>query len=246
MKKKSFQALLAVISIMIATASVGAEETPSLATQLREITSKFDAKAPSDLKLAYKKDIAAVTKSGIAAKAIAVGAKAPEFNLKNATGVEVPLSSLLKNGPVVLTWYRGGWCPYCNATLRAYQEALDEITAAGGHLVALTPELPDKSLSTREKNELKFEILSDSGQKVAREYGLVFSMSAEVVKSYRQIFDMRDYNGPDAAYDELPLAATYVIDSSGVVRWAFLDADFRKRAEPSKIVAALKKLGKGK
>ncbi|MFT5855266.1 MAG: peroxiredoxin, partial [Verrucomicrobiales bacterium] len=240
MKTFLIQALLAVISISIAAATVGAEDEPSLAAKLREITSKFEARAPGELKVAYEKDIAAVKKSGITDKAIAVGMKVPDFELKNATGVAVSLSSLLKNGAVVLTWYRGGWCPYCNATLRAYQEALDEITAAGGQLVALTPELPDKSLSTREKNDLKFEILSDSGQKVARKYGVVFSMSAEVAKSYRQIFDMREYNGQDAAYDELPLAATYVIDSSGVVRWAFVDADYRNRADPSTIVAALK------
>ena len=235
--------LVAAAVAMTVACTDQAEKKPPLAIQLRNITAKFDAEASDDLKATYEKYLAAVVKTDIVAKAIAVDSEAPEFTLRNATGVEISLSSLLEDGPVVLTWYRGGWCPYCNATLRAYQEALDEITAAGGQLVALTPEIPDKSLSTREKNELKFEILSDPGQKVARGYGLVFSHTPEVTKIYQELFDMRDFNGPDAAYDELPLAATYVIDSSGVVRWAFVDADYRKRAEPADIVAALKGLG---
>ena len=219
-----------------------AEETGSLAAQLKKLSDQFDASAPASRRAAFADDIAAVTRSGVVAKAISVGAKAPDFTLKNAVGEKVSLSSMLKTGPVVLTWYRGGWCPYCNATLRAYQEALGKITAAGGQLVALTPEVPDKSLSTREKNELKFEILSDLGQEVARSYGLVVSLTPEVVAIYKGLFDMKEYNGPATADDELPLAATYVIDSTGDVRWAFVNADYRKRAEPEDIITALSEL----
>lgn len=222
----------------------GGEEPTTLAAQLEKLSEKFDAEFPEEVKVLISRGVAATAESGITEKAIQVGGEAPDLSLSNAVDTEVSLSALLENGPVVLTFYRGGWCPYCNATLRAYQDALEDIKKAGGQLVALTPELPDKSLSTKEKNELEYEILSDVGQSVARSYGVVASMSPELAKLYKEVVELNSYNGADAAADELPLAATYVIDSSGTVRWAFLDADYRKRAEPAAIVAALEALDK--
>jgi peroxiredoxin len=216
------------------------DPAPSLADQLQAMQEKFSQMAPPEKQQAYADGIQSVADSGLLDKAIKTGDKAPPFTLKNATGDEVSLASLLEKGPVVLLWYRGGWCPYCNIQLNAFQQALPDITAAGAQLVALTPELPDKSLTTKEKNDLDFEILTDPGQKIAREYGLVFKLTPEVAELYKEHFDLKEYNGPDAAYDELPLAATYIIAQDGTVSWAFLDADYRKRAEPADIITALK------
>lgn len=191
----------------------------------------------------FAKGIDAVEESGIVARAIRVGDKAPDFTLKGPEGDEVTLSKLLEDGPVVLTWYRGGWCPYCNIALAAMQEKLPDLKKAGAQLVALTPELPDKSLDTKQKNELEFYVLTDLNHEVARRYGLVFKLTPEVRKLYKGFFDLNEFNGEKAGDEELPLAATYVIGTDGVVRWAFLDADYRKRAEPADVLAAVRKLG---
>ena len=128
------------------------------------------------------------------------------------------------------------------ATLRCIvlQEELSNFKAQGANLLALTPELPDKSISTSEKHDLQFEVLSDVGNTVARDYGIVFKLTEGVAEKYQKSFDLHGYNGD--ASDELPLAATYVIDTDGVIRYAFLDADYRNRAEPADIIEALKKL----
>lgn len=151
------------------------------------------------------------------------------------------LNDYLTQGPVVLTWYRGGWCPYCNITLRALQQSVLEFKAEGTSLLALTLELPDKSLSTQERNELEFEVLTDRNNEVARQYGLVFKLTPEVSELYKKNFSLEEYNGNDS--DELPLAATYVIDQQGLIRYAFLDAEYRHRAEPQQIIKVLRSLG---
>lgn len=211
-----------------------------LAIELEAKKAGFAERAPDDLKALYDDGLRAVVEAGVVENAKSMGDTAPNFTLTNQTGDEVSLEGLLEQGPVVLLWYRGGWCPYCNLTLAAYQERLEDIRAAGATLVALTPELPDRSISTAEKNELGFQVLSDVGNDVAREYGVVFQLTEGVQASYEQGFGMSEFNGDDSG--ELPLAATYVIDQSGTIRWAFLDADYRNRAEPQDVVTVLEGL----
>ncbi|MDF1658211.1 MAG: peroxiredoxin-like family protein [Verrucomicrobiales bacterium] len=203
---------------------------------------EFRAKAAPEKLAAYAAGIEAVVKAQTVEKAVQQGAKAPDFTLPNAKGSEVTLSEKLAEGPVVLTWYRGGWCPYCNIQLAAYQKVLPQIEELGAQLIAISPEVPDKSLSTTEKNSLRFEVLSDVNSKVAKDYGLVFELTPEVEKLYADFFDIVEYNGEEAARNELPLAATYVIAEDGTVAWAFLDADYTKRAEPRDIIDALDRL----
>jgi peroxiredoxin len=211
----------------------------TLKSKLGQRKKAFSGKADSTKKRVYAEGIESVRTSGILDSAIQVGDRAPEFTLYNAVGEKRSLSDYLKTGPVVLTWYRGGWCPYCNLTLRYLQKELPKFKAEGANLIALTPELPDKSLNTKEKNELAFEVLSDTGNHVANEYGIVFKLTPEVAKYYNDGFGLSDYNGNTS--NELPLAATYVIDTNGKVIYSFLDADYRNRAEPSEITAVLKK-----
>ncbi len=214
----------------------------TLQEQLDARAAKAAEEGDPAVRAEFAKGIEAVAESGIVAKAVKVGDKAPDFTLRNAAGKKVALSGLLEDGPVVLTWYRGGWCPYCNIALAALQEKLPELQEAGAQLVALTPERPGKSLDTKQKNELAFPVLTDLNHDVARKYGLVFKLTPKVRELYRSFFDLKEFNGEAAGDEELPLAATYVIDRDGVVRWAFLDADYRKRAEPSEIVDAVRRL----
>ena len=151
-----------------------------------------------------------------------VGDKAPNFRLKNQDGVEISLEEQLKKGAVVLTWYRGGWCPYCNLALQELSSKLPEIESLGATLMALSPELPDKAMATSEKNQLNFNILSDLNNDVARRYDLVFKLS------------------PQAA--ELPIPATYIIGRDGIIQYAYVNADYKKRANPDEVISKLTKM----
>jgi peroxiredoxin len=164
----------------------------------------------------------------------ALGDQAPGFELPNARGEQVSLASLQRRGPVVVAFYRGGWCPYCNLQLRAYQAVLPEIERLGGRLVAISPQLPDHSLATAERNELGFEVLSDVGNVVAQSYGLVFQV---VEGSMRELQRLDDFNGDDDR--RLPVPGTFVIDARGRVEYAFVDPEYRHRAEPCEVVAAV-------
>ena len=209
-----------------------------LKDQLDETKAAFELKADDHKKRVFNEGVDTVANSGIYDKAKKVGDIAPNFMLNNALGESVALKDYLKKGKVVLTWYRGGWCPYCNLTLHELQKELANFKAEGANLIALTPELPDKSLSTSEKQNLQFEVLSDVDNKVAKEYGIVFKLLDKVADIYDKSFDLTAYNGNDTY--ELPLAAIYVIDEDGKIIYAFLDAEYRNRAEPSEMTSVLK------
>lgn len=179
--------------------------------------------------------------SGIENRALGVGDAAPAFSLPNAHGEEVRLSDLLGRGPVVVSLYRGGWCPYCNLELRALKEKLPEIEALGASLVAIAPEKPDKVAETGARHALEFEVLSDQGNRVSRQFGLVFSLPESIRAIYAGFgTDLPAYNGDDRF--ELPLPATYVIRPDGEIAYAFVDADYTRRMEPAEIVEVLKSL----
>jgi peroxiredoxin len=162
--------------------------------------------------------------------------------LPDASGKTVKLSALLQHGPVVVTWYRGAWCPYCNIALKGFQRVLPEIKAEGASLVAISPQTPDNSSATIEKDALGFDVLSDKGNKAAHAFGVAYKVPSVVVDQMKGRLDLTKFNGDSS--NELPLGATYVIDKQGVIRYAFVDGDYRKRAEPSAVVGALKSLKK--
>ena len=178
---------------------------------------------------------------GLIEKAKKVGDAAPDFELPDHEGNVVKLADLLADGPVVLSFYRGGWCPFCQVELAALREALGEINAAGARLVAVTPALPERTMVTAMKHELEFPILSDAGNGVARRFGLVFALDPNLRPLYRQIgVDLADFNGSDTW--EIPVPATYVINKDGTIRFAYVNTDYKQRAEPTDIIAAIKEL----
>ena len=214
----------------------------SVQKQLDQYAQDFAEKVPEEIRDAMEAAGQSVAAFVSNLTVVDVNADAPNFSLPDATGKTVELGQLLKDGPVVLSFYRGGWCPYCNIELRALQAALPEFRAHQATLVAVSPQTPDQSLSTAEKNELEFSVLSDQGNNVAREYGLVFELPEELRPIYANFgIDVPAHNGDDTF--ELPVPATFVIDQDGKVRYAFVNADYRQRVEPSEIVAALAQLG---
>lgn len=215
-------------------------EAQTLSEQLKAREAAGSTKVNPEVKEAFGKGIEAIREAKVVEGAKQVGDQAPDFTLKNATGESVTLSEELKKGPVVLTWYRGGWCPYCNIAMAAMQKALPEIKGTGASLIALTPELPDKTLTTKEKNGLEFQVLTDLNHQAAEDYGLLFKLTPEVEALYGKFFVLEEYNGADAGTDTLPLAATYIIGQDGTILWAFLHHDYHMRAEPKDIVDFLK------
>lgn len=208
--------------------------------ELRAKKAAFDAQTDATTSRIYNEGVAELAAANLTGRAHQVGDKIPDFELNNALNQPVKLTDLLANGPVVLTWYRGGWCPYCNIQLRHLQQSLPELQAAGATLVALTPELPDSSLTTTEKNHLEFPVLTDYNNDLARRLGLVFTLNDDLAQLYSRFTSLEDYNG--VATNELPLAATYVVGTDSVIRYAYLNPDYRERAEPADILAAVKAL----
>ncbi len=214
---------------------------PSLQEKLDAKKAAFTENAPADKIEAFNRGVELVAQSGVMESAAQVGEQAPNFNLINVHGQTVSLDELRAAGPVVLIWYRGGWCPYCNIQLQAMQDALPAIKAAGGQVVAISPELPDNSLTTAQKDSLEFVVLSDPGNEAARKFGIVYTLPEEVKNLFLEGgLNLAEWNGEDAW--ELPLSATYIIDADGTIRYAYLDPDYKKRAEPQELVEELQKL----
>jgi peroxiredoxin len=179
--------------------------------------------------------------SGIAEKSIKQGDIFPDFDLPNADNKLLSLKTFLNNGPLVVSFYRGAWCPYCNLEINALQKRLPDIISAGGQLVAISPQMPDKSAEQVNNSHLSFEVLSDFNNILAKKCGLVFSLP----ESLRPIYsaweiDIPDHNANESF--ELPIPATYIIDTKGEIRYVFADMDYTKRLEPDIIIKQLKKL----
>ncbi|HEY5683953.1 MAG TPA: peroxiredoxin-like family protein [Acidimicrobiia bacterium] len=187
-------------------------------------------------KAAYQAQADALAASDILEKALRTGDRAPMFELPDAFGTIVRLAELLERGPVVLSFYRGSWCPFCNLELRALQRELESASAAGVTLVAVSPNTPDMSRELLEEGGLTFPVLSDHECGVASQFNLVYEMVPEQVEYYRNHDrDLGEMNGTDTWC--LPVPATYVIDRDGTIRYDFIDLNHRVRAEPSEVVA---------
>lgn len=214
------------------------KKTRPLESELNNRKENFVKSAPAKKQKIYAEGLDAIKESNIVSNALQVGDIAINFTLPNASGKEVKLYDELKKGPVILMWYRGGWCPYCNMTLHHMQMALPDFKKHKANLLAISPEVPDSSITTKEKHALEFEVLSDVDNVVANQYKVVFKLTDDVARIYEDGFGLSNYNGNNKG--ELPLAVTYIIGQDKVIKYAFLDADYRKRAEPQDLVDFLK------
>jgi peroxiredoxin len=235
MKTFSILALL-----LLVANTLHADETPTLAQQLEAKAAASANNAPPAMKQAFAQGIAEVESLGLAKSAKQIGDLAIDGELTAWDGTKVKLSDEWEKQPVVLTWYRGGWCPYCNLQLQAMQKSLAELRGAGAKLIAISPELPENVKATAQTNRLTFLMLHDANNTLAKQYGIVFELPEVIKPMYRDRLQLGKVNGSNEL--ALPLAATYVIDTKGRIRWAFLDSDYKKRAEPAEVVAAIKSL----
>jgi peroxiredoxin len=211
----------------------------NLEAQLKNVTESFRQKAPPE---AFAKMEAATVKlaeSKLGEQALQAGQRMPDFALPDAAGKLVNSADLRAGGPLLISFYRGHWCPYCNLELQALQAELASIKTYRATLVAISPQTPDQSLTTQEKNELQFPVLSDIGNGVARQFGLVFTLDAGLRPIYQSFgIDITAHNGDDSF--ELPVAATYLVAQDGTVLKTFINIDYRERLAPEKAISWLK------
>jgi peroxiredoxin len=213
----------------------------TLSEQLEDFLAGWMQRVPAERRAVMERHIAHLSDVGLGRLAKQVGEQAPQITLPGVDGKPFDVSTLLAKGPVVVTFYRGGWCPYCNLELRAYQNLLPKLRAAGASLVAISPEKPDDTVTTAEKNALTFPVLSDVGQIVGKAFGLVYTFTDELKWAY-DAFGL-DIPAKNGAPDEwsLPLSATYVIGMNGVILFADTGVDYRRRAEPLEVLAVLQR-----
>lgn len=189
------------------------------------------------------RDLERLRTDGTLDHVLRVGQSVTAFELPDAFGNHVSLKTLLSKGPVVISFYRGEWCPFCNIELRGLQQLLPRMQQLGATLIAISPEKPDFGVIATQKNELTFPVLSDYGNKVARQFGLVFQSGQEFTEFSKNVLqnDLALRNA-DGSY-EIPVPGTFVVDTAGLIRFAHADVDFMTgRAEPEAVVATLEAL----
>jgi len=230
----------------------------SLSQQLEELTARLRALVPAEKLTTIERAVEQLKTSDVAGHALKPGDHAPEFELPDGDGMMwrspdlllrndllrngVLRNDPLHNGPLVIVFYRGRWCAYCNAQLTALQQVHAQIAAAGASLVAISPQTQKHTYMTRDMHALRFPVLSDAGNEVARKFGLVYRMPQDLQRMYESIMTkLPGYNG-DQSW-ELPLAATYIVQPDGTISYARVDVDWRNRPEPEEILESLNHKG---
>lgn len=215
----------------------------SLREALHELAASARARRPAEVQRVIDAALDGLRDSGIAQSCLQPGEMAPDFTLPTADGGSVSLETMLRDGPVVITFYRGGWCPYCNLTLHALNDLAPALQASDATLVAIAPQRAEAQRMTGDKHGLRFPLLVDHDNRVAQLFGLAFRMPDDLVALYRGLGI--DLPAANAAKEwVLPLPATYVVARDGAVAAAFIDTDYTKRAEPAEILATVTRLAK--
>ena len=210
----------------------------SLKAQIDAFNVQKEANLPADVLALMNTTNEELIAQHIRNNALQVGDKIENFILPNHLGKNIELADLLDKGPVVVSFYRGAWCPYCNLELKALNDFLPQFKTKSAQLLAISPQLPDQTLTTAQKNELEFDVLSDIGNKVAQQFGLLFTLDKRIQELYTGFGIDFEHTYGDKTY-QLPLPATYVINQEGVITYAFLNEDYTLRAEPSDVMTAL-------
>ena len=209
----------------------------------KEDLDRIRAEGLADPKInaAYQTVVGQLGRAETASQALKVGDPMPPFVLPNAEGRLVASDELLAQGALVINFFRGNWCPYCQCTLQALEAALPRIKAAGGALVALTPDVGSHLTETKHESQLTYDVLSDVDGAVALQFGILF----RAPPIYRELLagfgvDLEERHGNAGWF--MPMPASFVVDRKGIVRYAFVNADFTLRADPEEIVRVLQGL----
>jgi peroxiredoxin len=218
------------------------ENFMSLQARLDAFKADFEAnKVPASVVTAFHKATAELIASGQADRALKAGDRIPAFSLPDAEGKTASSAALLAEGPLVLTFYRGVWCPYCNMDLQAIEAAAGEIRELGASLAAISPQIAANSRRSQRENKLSFPILSDHGGETAAAFGLRFALPEYLREVYTALgVDLSVMNGEPSW--TLPMPARYVIDQNGVIAYAEVNPDYTRRPDPSELIPTLQRL----
>ena len=211
----------------------------TITEQVNEVKAAAATRLPTEVVAVFASDQAALADRGVPVGAVAVGDTLAPFALPDASGQTRTLDELTADGPAVIVFYRGGWCPYCNVTLRTYQrDLLPQLSAHSARMVAISPETPDASLSTREKADLTYTVLSDTGARLAAALGITFDPSEEGLAAQRTLgVDIRTTRAD--AGTVLPMPTVLIVDRDHIVRFVDIHPDYTGRTEVDEILAAL-------
>lgn len=212
-----------------------------LIDEIKKYQESFRQRVPKDIQEIMLMATKKLEDANISKNSLQVGDKAKSFILPNVLNANVSLDKLLEDNEfIVLNFYRGTWCPYCNLELKALQGINEELIKLNTKLIAISPQTPDTSLTTKEKNELEFEVLSDVDSKVIKDYGLVFNLDEELKPIYKSFgIDIAKSNGNETY--ELPMPAIYIINKNKEIIFSFIDEDYTKRCEPKTILDTIRK-----
>lgn len=206
--------------------------------ELDKLISNFKETASSDTQIKINKAISELKRSE-KGKGLNIGDKAPNFKLLDVSGQKIELYEQLKTKLIILVFYRGGWCPYCNVELRGYQNIIKDIHEVGAEVIAISPEVIEESINTREKNKLDFYVLSDQNNDAINKYKLEYELPPYIIDLYKKIkVPLDKYNGRDDWI--LPSPATFIINREGTIVYKYNKSDYRERAEPSEILKVIK------
>ncbi|RTZ49853.1 AhpC/TSA family protein [Chryseobacterium arthrosphaerae] len=210
----------------------------TLAKQIEQLNQELSSQLPQEVINAFGKSVDDLKTKNMEDRCIQPGEKMPEFLLPNATGKMIDSNDILKKGKMILAFYRGSWCPYCNLELKFLQDNLSRIKDKNAVLIAVSPQTPDHSLSMAEKNKLGFEVLSDQNNDFAKKLGIVFQLQDFVLPYYRNLgINLSEFNNNDE--NLLPVPAVFVVDQDRRIIFKYLDVNYMNRVDVEELIQAL-------
>jgi peroxiredoxin len=218
-------------------------ETRSLREVFAERKEMIAKYVPAEIQAIHARAISELRQSGIAERTLRTGTKAPCFELFDHNGTLVRSTDLLWEGPLVVCFFRGRWCPFCVGQLEAMNAILPQIKERGAGFVAVSPQTKHQSCLMADQHRLRFSLLSDPENKVAKEFGLVYRVPEYQQEIYQRVFVNLPFVNGDAGW-ELPIPATYVIDRESTIRYAAVNPDYTERPEPRDVLKFLAQLAK--
>ncbi len=218
--------------------SSSSTDTRSLREQFAERKELIAQYVPPETRAIHARVIADLKQDRIEARTLPIGAKVPAFELHDHRGRVVTSSDLLAKGKLVICFFRGRWCPFCVGQLEAMNQVLPQLQAAGASLIAISPQTVQQSFFMADQHRLQFPLLSDAGNRVARQFGLVYRVPEQQRDVYRRAFINLPFANGDDSW-ELPIPASYILDWDGTAIFTSADADYTERPEPRKILETL-------
>ncbi|MBL3547395.1 peroxiredoxin-like family protein [Chryseobacterium sp. KMC2] len=209
-----------------------------LENQIEELNENLAKQLPTEVLEVFGKSIQDLKTKNIEENSIAMGDTFPDFSLPNTNNEIVKLKELLQNGKVIVAFFRGSWCPYCNLELKALQDSLKQITDRKATLVTISPQTPDYSEELKGNHILDFELLMDKNNALAKQLGISFGLQDYVIPVYNSLgIKLSEYNGNDN--NELPVPAVFVIDTDGSITYKFVDTNYMNRIDIQELIEQL-------